>query len=87
MDLFNQFDISDTFKKVSKTQPKFIIEEKKSASEIVRNLKHGDRFIGLTRGQFSLIDLIYSILIKNNLQDSIKHEKHLSYWRCRIHRS
>ena len=33
-----------------------------SASQVAREVKKGCRLIGLTRGQFSLIDLIYSIL-------------------------
>lgn len=33
-----------------------------SASQVARKIKKNTRLIGLTRGQFSLIDLIYSIL-------------------------
>jgi hypothetical protein len=36
--------------------------EKTSASEVARRIKKDCRIIGLTRGQFSLIDLIYSTL-------------------------
>lgn len=35
-----------------------------SASEIARRVKKGSRIIGLTRGQFSLIDLIHAILVE-----------------------
>lgn len=45
--------------------------EKTSASEVARKVKKNVRLIGLTRGQFSLIDLIYSILAKIGRADVI----------------
>ena len=38
--------------------------QNESAMQVVAKLQQGKRMIGLTRGQFSLIDLVYSILKK-----------------------
>lgn len=45
--------------------------EKTSASEVARKIAPGCRLIGLTRGQFSLIDLIYSILQRTGPADVV----------------
>lgn len=44
------------------TRPSLNYMEKTSASEVARKVEKDCRLIGLTRGQFSLIDLIYSTL-------------------------
>lgn len=53
---------SALFQDVAKVRPELNYMEKTSASEVARKVVPGCRIIGLTRGQFSLIDLIYSIL-------------------------
>jgi len=49
-------------KKVSQKKAKLEYQPKASAGTVARKVVKGARLIGLTRGQFSLIDLIYSIL-------------------------
>ena len=44
---------------------------KSSADQPIKNLDKGCRIIGLTRGQFSLIDLIHAILKKTGAADVI----------------
>ena len=48
--------------KVSQKKAKLEYLPKSSAGTVARKVVKGARLIGLTRGQFSLIDLIYSIL-------------------------
>ena len=61
-DLFNQFDLSKTAKSVPKKKAVLNYMQNTSASQVARLVKKDSRVIGLTGGQFSLIDLIYSIL-------------------------
>jgi hypothetical protein len=49
-------------KEADVVKPVFEYYQKESASQVARLIKKDVRLIGLTRGQFSLIDLIYSIL-------------------------
>lgn len=58
MDLFK----FETSKIVKQAKPVLSYIQNDSASQVARQIKKDVRLIGLTRGQFSLIDLIYSIL-------------------------
>lgn len=62
LDLFNQVGLCDMAKNIEQKKPIFNYMENTSASQVARLVKKDCRVIGLTRGQFSLIDLIYSIL-------------------------
>lgn len=62
MDLFNQFDLKKMATKVKPKKPILNYIANESASQVARQIRNDVRIIGLTRGQFSLIDLIYSIL-------------------------
>lgn len=53
---------SALFSEAPTTRPDLNYMEKTSASEVARKIEKGCRIIGLTSGQFSLIDLIYSTL-------------------------
>ena len=55
-------DVSKMAKTVSTKKATLNYMQKTSASQVARLVKKDCRLIGLTRGQFSLIDLIYSIL-------------------------
>jgi hypothetical protein len=70
-DLFNQFDLSKTAKSTPKKKAILNYMENTSASQVARLVKKDSRIIGLTRGQFSLIDLIYSILQNTGPADVI----------------
>lgn len=50
--------------KIKNLKPCIQYMEKESADQVARLLENNKRIIGLTRGQFSLIDLIYSIIKK-----------------------
>lgn len=54
--------VKEICKSVEQKKPLLNYIEKDSASQVARLIKKNCRLIGLTRGQFSLIDLIYSIL-------------------------
>lgn len=56
---------------IPKKSPVLEYMEKTSASQVARNIEKGCRMIGLTRGQFSLIDLIYSTLQKVGPSDVV----------------
>lgn len=47
---------------IKKEVSKFTYTESSTATDVARDIKKGCRIIGLTRGQFSLVDLIYSTL-------------------------
>jgi hypothetical protein len=61
-DLFNQTDLTKVVKSVKQKKAKMNYMPNTTASEVGRKVVKGCRLIGLTRGQFSLIDLVYSIL-------------------------
>ncbi|MCA0335044.1 MAG: hypothetical protein LCH44_13975 [Bacteroidetes bacterium] len=57
------------FAEFEQTTPDFNYLPRESADEVARAVHHGCRILGLTRGQFSLIDLIYSILYTTGPSD------------------
>lgn len=62
MTLFNQPKITGIIKSIPQKKTALNYMPNLTASEVARKIKKDVRIIGLTRGQFSLIDLIYSIL-------------------------
>ena len=64
----NQLSI---FTDLEQNMPSFEMLPNSGAEEIARKISKNSRIIGLTRGQFSLINLIHSILLKVGKSDVI----------------